>query len=234
VNREFVRRYFEGRNPLGRHIAWPQQTPFEIVGVVGDQRYDGPAAPPKPFYYLPSEAQSSYYVRTALPPEAVLAAVRRIVEQNAPGVPIDHLRTMEEFFNSTIGDKGRIATLATFFGALATLLAAIGLYGVMTYTVARRTREIGVRMALGAARFDVLRMVIREVGRLIAAGLAIGLPTGLALARLIRSQLFQASPLDARTAAIAAAIVSASALLAGFLPAQRATRIDPMRALRWE
>jgi ABC-type antimicrobial peptide transport system permease subunit len=141
---------------------------------------------------------------------------------------------VEEFFNLTIGDKSRIATLASFFGALATLLAAIGLYGVMTYTVSKRTREIGVRMTLGAARLDVLQMVIREVGLVVAAGLAAGVPTGLLLARLIRSQLFNVSPLDARAAAIAAAIVAASALLAGFLPAQRATRIDPMRALRWE
>ena len=147
--------------------------------------------------------------------------VRRTVEQAAPGVPVDHLFTTEEFFRSTIGDKSRVATLAGFFG-------------VMACTVARRTREIGVRMALGATRAEVLRMVIREAGMLMAAGLAPGLPTGLALARLIRSELFQVSPLDARSAAAEMAAVSACALLAGFLPARRAMSIDPMRALRWE
>src|SRR5262249_28090859 len=150
------------------------------------------------------------------------------VDQQAPGVPIDHLRTMEEFFNSTIGDKSRIAALASFFGLLATVLAAIGLYGVMAFTVARRTREIGVRMALGAARGNVLRLVLREVGIIVLAGLAVRLPTGLALARLVRAQLFQVSPIDAGATVAAAVVVSATALLAGFLPARRAMRIDPM------
>src|SRR5205823_80888 len=138
--------------------------------------------------------------RTSLAPEAMFAVVHRTIEQQAPGVPIDHLRSMEEFFNSTIGDKSRIAALASFFGLLATLLAAIGLYGVMAFTVARRTREIGVRMALGAARANVLRMVLREVATVIAVGLAVGLPTGFALARLVRAQLFQVSPVDVRAA----------------------------------
>jgi ABC-type antimicrobial peptide transport system permease subunit len=164
----------------------------------------------------------------------MFAVVRLTVEQQAPGVPVDHLRSMEEFFNATIGDKSRIAALASFFGLLATVLAAIGLYGVMTFTVARRTREIGVRMALGAARAAVLRMVLREAGIVIGAGLAVGLPTGLALARLVRAQLFQVSPVDIRAAVAAAAVVSATALVAGFLPARRAMRIDPMKALRWE
>jgi len=105
---------------------------------------------------------------------------------------------------------------------------------VMTYTVARRTREIGIRMAVGAARGDVLRMVIREVGVVIACGLLTGVPTGLAITRLIRSQLYGVSPMDATASLVAAAIVAAIALLAGLLPARRATRIDPVRALRWE
>jgi predicted permease len=234
VNREFVRQYFGGQNPLGRHIAWPGKQPFEIIGVVGNQRYDGPAEPPKSFYYLPTQADLSYYVRTSLPAGALIDAVRRTVERQAPGVPIDHLRTMEEFYESAIGDRRRIAVLASSFGGLATILAAIGLYGVMAYTVARRTREIGIRMALGAARTDVMQMVIREVGVVIAAGLAVGVPSGLLLARLIRAQLFQVSPVDPRALGIAAAVVTASGLMAGLLPARRATRIDPMTALRWE
>src|SRR5262249_10354723 len=146
----------------------------------------------------------------------------------------DRLRTMEELFDSTIGEKSRIASLAGFFGLLATLLAAIGLYGVIAFTVARRTREIGIRMAIGAARAHVLWMVIREVGMVIAGGLIVGLPTGWAVTRLIRSQLYNVSPLDARAALVAVATVGVIALAAGFLPARRATRIDPVRALRWE
>jgi predicted permease len=236
VNREFARQYFVGQNPIGRHFAWagPNHPRFEIVGVVEDHHYYGPASAVKPFYYLPSEILNSYYVRTSLPAEALLSVVRRTVEQQAPGVPIDHLRTMEDFFNSTIGDKSRIATLASFFGLVATLLAAVGLYGVMAFTVARRTREIGVRMALGAGRANVLRMVLREAGVLIAAGLAVGLPTSIVLARLVRAQLFQVSPIDARATVAAAVLVSATCLVAGLVPAWRAMRIEPMRALRWE
>lgn len=236
VNREFVRQYFAGQNPLGRHFSWsgPNHPVFEIVGVVGDHHYDGPASPPQPFYYLPSEFLNSYYVRTSVPAEALLAIVRRTVEQQAPGVPIDNLRTMEEFFNATIGDRSRIATLASFFGLLATLLAAVGLYGVMAFTVSRRTREIGVRMALGAARANVLRMVLREVAIVTGTGLVVGLPTGIALARLVQTQLFQISPIDAGASLVAAVVVSAAGFVAGFLPAWRATRIDPVRALRWE
>jgi len=238
VSESFGRRYFNGQNPVGRHIGWtgPKQVPFEVVGVVRDLRYDGPAENANPFYYLPMEQDGglSFYVRTAQRPEALMAIVGRVAAQQAPGVPLDQLRTMENMFDATIGAKDRIASLAGFFGVLATLLAAIGLYGVMTYTVARRTREIGIRMAVGAARGHVLRMVIREVGVVIACGLLTGVPTGLAITQLIRSQLYNVSPMDASASLVAAASVAAIALLAGLLPARRATLIDPVRALRWE
>ena len=238
VNEAFSKQYFGGQNPVGRHIRFQNLKPvqIEIVGLVRNQRYDGPAEQVHPFYYLPMEQNGrlSFYVRTSQQPEALLSTIRRTIEQQAPGVPIAHLRTMQEFFDSTIGDKSRIAALATFFGLLATLLAAIGLYGVMAYTVARRTREIGVRMALGAARADVLRMVIREAAALVGVGLLFGLPSGLVLTRLVRSQLYNISSKDAPAVLLAAAAVTVTALLAGFLPARRATRVDPMRALRWE
>jgi predicted lysophospholipase L1 biosynthesis ABC-type transport system permease subunit len=221
---------------VGRHIGWSREIQFEIVGMVGDQRYDGPTEQAPAFYYYPAEVDwpLSFYIRTSQPPEALLATVRRTIEQQAPGVPVERLRTMENFFDETIGDSSLIATLAVFFGVLATVLAAIGLYGVMAYTVARRTREIGLRMALGAARGDVLGMVMREVGTVIALGLLVGLPSGLVLTRLVRSQLYGVSPIDAPSVLIAAAAVAATALLAGVLPARRATRVEPMRALRWE
>ena len=238
VNEAFARQYFGGKIPIGRRLGWSNQKEmqFEIVGLVADQRYDGPLDRVYPFYYYPYEMDGplSFYVRTSLPPEALLSTIRRTVEQQAPGVPIDHLRTMDDLFDSTIGDQSRIASLATFFGLLATVLAAIGLYGVMAYTVARRTREIGLRIALGAARADVLGMVMREVGTVIALGLLVGLPSGLLLARLLRAQLHGVSPVDAPSLLAAAAMVAATALVAGILPARRATKVEPLRALRWE
>jgi predicted permease len=236
VNEAFARQYFGGKNPVGRHIEWSKRIQFEIVGLVADQRYDGPAEQVYPFYYYPYEMDEplSFYVRTSQPSEALLSTVRRALEKQAPGVPVDQLRTMDDRFDETIGDQSRIAELAIFFGVLATLLAAMGLYGVMAYTVARRTREIGLRMALGAARADVLGMVMREVATVTALGLLVGLPSGLALTRLVRAHLYGVSPVDPRPVLAAAAAVAATALVAGILPARRATRVEPMRALRWE
>jgi predicted permease len=238
VNDAFVQKYFGGRNPVGHHIAFMDtaQTPLEVVGVIRNQRYDGPAGSEDPFYYLPADqtGRVSFYVRTSQAPEAMVATIGRVVAQQAPGVPLDHLRTMEDMFDENIGTQSRIAALAGFFAVLATVLAAIGLYGVMAFNVTRRTREIGIRMAVGAARGNVLGMVLREVALVIGGGLLVGLPSGLAIARLVRSQLYGVTPMDATSAALAAVVVTAIALIAGFLPARRATRIDPVRALRWE
>ena len=238
VNQAFADRYFHGQSPVGRHVEWlgAKSPPIEIVGVVANQRYDGPANDIHPFYYYPTRLLGglSVYVRTAQRPEVMLSTIRRTISQEAPGIPIDHLRTMEDLFNATIDDHISIAGLAASFGLLATAIAAIGLYGVMAYSVSRRTREIGIRMALGAARGAVMRMVLREVVFVVAAGVIVGLPTGLALARFLRSQLYQVSPFDAAAACTAVCIVAAVALPAGLLPARRATVIEPMRALRWE
>jgi ABC-type antimicrobial peptide transport system permease subunit len=141
---------------------------------------------------------------------------------------------MEQQVNDTLFTDRLVALLATFFGVLATLLAAIGLYGVMSYTVARRTREIGLRMALGAARASVLWMVLREVITLTIGGILLGVPAALAISRLIESQLFGLSSTDPLTLTFAALTLTVVALTAGYLPAWRATRIDPMLALRTE
>ncbi|HJT87212.1 MAG TPA: ABC transporter permease, partial [Bryobacteraceae bacterium] len=239
VDQAFADRYFHGQNPVGRHVVWlgdPKGTPVEIVGMVANQSYNGPESPAGPFFYSPGAMydQLSFYVRTSQAPDALLTAVRQTIRREAPGVPANHLRTMEAFFESIIHDDITIAGLATIFGLLATAIAAIGLYGVTAYSVSRRTREIGIRMALGAARGSVMRMVLREVAFVIVAGAIAGLPTGLLLARLVRSQLYNVSPVDAISAAIAVLVVAMVALIAGLLPARRATTVDPMRALRWE
>ena len=238
VNQAFAKRYFHGQSPIGRHFrsAFDKRQDREIVGLVKNQAYFGPDGHIQPMYYLPFQVDGpvSFYVRTATQPEGLVATVRRIVEQQAPGVPIFRLRTMEEHVDLALGSKKQVTMLAAFFGLLATVLAAIGLYGVMAYTVSRRTREIGIRMALGAGKADVLGMVVREVGLIIALGLVAGVPTGLALARLVRSQLFDISPQDPVAIAVAAAVVAAVALLSGLMPARRATTVDPVTALRWE
>ena len=220
---------------MGRHIGWSQNQQLEIVGVTRNQRYDGPDKPATPFQYLPDKGtgRRSFYVRTAQPPEAMLAKVRHVVAGEAPDVPVDRLCTMEELFDSTIGNRSRVAALARFFGLLATLVAGVGIYGVTAYTVAWRTREIGIRIALGAARREVRGMVVREVGVVIAIGLAIGLPSGLALTPFVRSQLYNVPPMDPVAIAVAAGAVAAIALLAASLPARRAARVEPLRALRW-
>ncbi len=238
VNQAFARKYYGGENPVGRRIrsAFDRKQEMEIVGMVRDDRYFGPRQEPSPFYYTPTPpfGATSYYVRTATSPETMLATVRRVVEQEAPGVPLSQLRTMQEQADLAVGTEKQFATLAAVFGTLATLLAAIGLYGVMSYTVARRTREIGIRMAIGADRRDVLGLVLREVAVLVGIGLAAGIPTAIAMGSVIRSQLYNVSESDPMVMAGAGLVVLAVGLVAGFVPARRATAVDPMRALRWE
>jgi ABC-type antimicrobial peptide transport system permease subunit len=144
------------------------------------------------------------------------------------------MRTLEQQLDKSLMSERLLATLSTIFGCLATLLAAVGLYGVMAYMVARRTREIGIRMALGASGGSVVWLVMREVLLLAVIGVAIGLPSAWGLTRLVESQLFGVKPADAWTTSLAAAGIASVALLAGYLPARRATGIDPMQALRWE
>ena len=151
-----------------------------------------------------------------------------------PALPITDLRTMEDQLDESLSAQRVIAGLSVFFGILATLLAAIGLYGVMAYTVTRRTREIGIRLALGAGRANLLTLVMREVALLTVAGVAIAIPVALALTRLVRSELYGIVPNDPLSIAVAAILLTSVALLAGYIPAERATRVDPLRALRYE
>ncbi|HUE20706.1 MAG TPA: FtsX-like permease family protein, partial [Bryobacteraceae bacterium] len=187
-----------------------------------------------PFLQTGFPAATSFYVRTTMDSNAMFAQLRRTVAGLDAAMPIYQMRTLENQLDETLGTERLIATLSAAFGALATLLAALGLYGVMAFAVARRTREIGLRMALGAQRGQVVWMVMREALLLLGIGLAIGLPAAFALSRLVTSQLFSVSPADAGTALLALAVLSLVAAGAGFLPARRASAIDPIRALRYE
>jgi predicted permease len=242
VNESFAKRYFGDRNPIGRHIGFGMnpgtKTPIEIIGVVKDAKYTGVRDDiPRQVFFAFLEAENNggvIYVRTNAQPDSTFAAIRHAVREMDANVPIYNLRTLDHQIDQSLLNDRIIATLSTAFGALATLLAVIGLYGVMAYTVARRTREIGVRMALGALPGNVVWMVMREVLVLVGVGVALGLTAAWGLSRVVSAQLYGVTPTDPVTIVAAAGSLAIVALLAGYIPAVRATRVNPVRALRYE
>lgn len=243
VNRKFATRYFGNANPIGRHLGMGidpgTKTNIEIVGVAADTKYENLRAPVPEEMYIPDRQKpfvdsADVYVRTRGEPRNLFGETRRAVRDVDAGVPMYGLHSVDDIVADSLLTERLLAALSSAFGLLATLLAALGLYGVMAYMVARRTREIGIRMALGAAGGSVVWLVMREVLGLAAIGLAIGLPAAWLLARLVETQLFGIHATDAITMASAALAIAAVAAIAGYVPARRATGIDPMRALRWE
>jgi len=204
---------------------------------------DGKAASlrekPKRFVYVPyaqrQELDSmTFYVRSGAEADALLGRVTGIVRQVDPTLPATQLRSMRAQIAESLFAERLVAALSATFGLLATVLAALGLYGVMAYAVSLRTREIGIRMALGARRTTVLAMVLGDVAVLVGIGVLLGLPGGYGLGRIVQSQLFGLKALDLTTFAVATATLLLTAFVAGYLPARRATRVDPMVALRYE
>jgi predicted permease len=243
VNEKFVKRYFGGKNPIGRHIGMGgnpgTKLDIEIIGVAKDTRYESmrdevPVEFYRPYTQVEFVTGMTVYLQTRSDPANLFPALRRVVRELDPNVPVYRLRTLEQQVDISLVTERMLASLSTMFGCLATLLAAIGLYGVMAYTVARRTREIGIRMALGASRGSVVWLVLREVLLLAGIGVAAGAPAAWASTRLVETQLFGIKPADPMTTVLAAIGIAAVALFSGYLPARRATAIDPMRALRWE
>jgi predicted permease len=243
VNSSFVRRYFGNRLAQGRHIgigADPETpTDIEIVGVVNDAHYDSLRSEVVPEVYLctlqqpPPNAQM-VYVRTAGNPDGALRAIRAAVQELGPGLPILNLKTLDRQVDESLVTERMIATLSTVFGILATILAIVGLYGVTAYTVARRSREIGIRVALGAQGSDVVGLVLREVVVLVLAGVALGLPCAVALGRVARTQLYGIEPGDFQSMLVAALLLTTVALIAAYVPARRAASYDPVKVLRAE
>jgi putative ABC transport system permease protein len=247
IDDEFVRRYWPHQNPIGKRFTFgppagaadtSSREWIEIVGVVGHTKHEGLAAEPRIQYYLPYRQEGrpglTIVARTSGDPERSVNALRGVVRSVDPDQPISMVRTMDEMLEQSVGQRKLSMLLLSLFSGIALLLASVGIYGVMSYSVAQRAREIGVRIALGAERRDVLRMVLRQGMRLALAGVGLGLIAALVLTRVIASQLYEVRATDPATFVLVASLLTAVALAANLIPALRATRVDPAVVLRDE
>ncbi len=255
VNQAFVKKFFPKEDPIGRHFGIfdiKYAGAFEIVGIVADAKYNNPREEYRPMYFRPltqqlrvtnpnyvmAEARSLYINSVTLnfksPPPNVDTMMRHTLADIDPNLTIIDLQSLDEQVSGNFNQERLIARLTILFGLLALVLAAVGLYGITSYTVARRTSEIGLRMALGADRGKVVRLVLRGAFVQVGLGLALGIPITLLGAHFMRDQLYGVRSWDPLSIAIAVVVLSGAAALAGFIPARRAASIEPMEALRIE
>jgi predicted permease len=262
VNQTFVKKFLDSKQPIGVLFGPDPRisTAYEIVGVVDDSKYGDPSQPTRPMFFKPLSQTTDYQnvdapqtirdqatkneqfahfasnivVRYDGDAAQATAAVRRVINQVNPDIPIRYLATYDEQVSNYFTRQQLVVRLTAIFGALALILASIGLYGVTSYGVARRIREIGLRMALGADRASVVRLILRGAATQIGIGLVLGIPAALLAGRLLQSQLYEAKGNDIRTILVACAVLILSAAAASALPARRASSVDPMQALRTE
>jgi putative ABC transport system permease protein len=240
VNQAFATKYFSKENPIGQklNICWTVKSPAQIVGVVSDSRQTELQSPPHPTIFLDNSQAAMYFanvtVRTREDPRqmarSVLAAIHRVNADQA----VSSVRTMDDVLSNSVARPRLQFVLLATFAAMTVLLATVGVYGVLSYSVVQRTQEIGVRLAVGATSTNILRMVLKEGLGLLAIGTALGISAALLLTRLLRSLLFEVQPNDPLTLISVTAILTAIALVATLIPARRALRVDPVIALRYE
>jgi ABC-type antimicrobial peptide transport system permease subunit len=216
-----------------------EELDIQIVGVVQDAKYSDVKDAVPPLFFLAARqgldiGSQTFYVRTGLDPSQIMTRIGPTVNRLDPDLPVDNLRTLDDQVKENVFLDRLISTLSAAFALLATLLAAIGLYGVLAYTVAQRTREIGLRMALGAGSDTVRRMVLRQVGRMVVVGGIVGVAAALGLGRASASLLYGMEGYDAPVVGLVVVLLGLVALGAGYIPARRASRVDPMQALRYE
>ena len=234
VNEYLARQFWPGESAIGKQVIFGK--PYEVVGVVRDSKYQKVTEKDHFTVYTPMLAgkvtSATFHIRSAGDILPVISAARQEVRNADPNIPVFGVRTMERQIEQGLALERMLSLLAIFFGGLALLLAGIGLYGVIAYAVTRRTREIGIRMALGAQRVDVLKNVLRECAALTAAGVAVGVPAAVVASRWVGAYLYGLSPVDVPTYAAIAAGLLLVGLWAGAVPARRASRVDPLIALR--
>jgi predicted permease len=241
VNEAFTRKFgLDPRDAVGKRMSMRpgEELDIEIVGVVEDAKYSEVKDAVPPLFFAPYRqariGAGTFYLRTGMSPAPVMQEVRQVVSRLDPNLPIEDLKTLETQVKENVFMDRMISTLSASFAVLATLLAAIGLYGVLAYSVAQRTREIGLRMALGAAGGTVRAMILRQVGKMMAIGGIIGILAALALGRGAQSLLFEMEGHDPFVVVLGALLLTAVAMGAGYLPARKASKVDPMKALRYE
>lgn len=240
VNEAFAKKFHLGRDAVGKHMSMGGNTlDMEIVGLVKDAKYNDVKDSVPPVFFLPwrqdtTRGDLTFYVRSAGSPEQALRAIPGVIKKLDPSLPVEDLKTLQQQVRENVFLDRLVTTLSSAFAVLATLLAAIGLYGVLAYSVTQRTREIGVRMALGADGGRIRKMVLRQVGMMTLIGGTIGLACAVALGRGARSLLYELKGWDPTVTIVAAVLLTLVALSAGYIPARRASRTDPMNALRYE
>jgi len=244
VNEAFARKFFANEDPVGKHMGNPQyedepatgpQPGYTVVGVAGNTKYNNLRDELKPTMYLPLVRNSAHFeLRTAGNPMALVGLVRDIVSRADKNLPLFEVHTQREQIEKLLLQERVMTRLSSFFGALALVLACIGLYGLLSYDVARRTREVGIRMALGAEQRDVLRLVAGRGIALVVLGAAAGIAIALGVTRFMASMLYDVRANDPTTIAGVALLLGLVALAACWIPARRATGVDPMVALRYE